>query len=162
MLKPEHIVITIDTREQTPLSFDIGDISIPTMSATLKTGDYSALHFQDEICIERKSLPDLLGCIGKSRERFEAELMRMQAYPTRALVIESSGAEIEAGIYKRSKVHPNAVIGSLLSWQERFQIPIMMCDNRERAGRFVARFIFSAIKRRVAKYQPILSNAFKD
>ena len=152
MLKPEQITIIVDTREQTPLDFKIKDIQIPTEIATLRTGDYSCKGLEHKIAIERKSLPDLLGCIGNGRERFEHELQRMKAYETRALVIESSWREIEFGQYKRSKLHPNSVLGSLISWQERYSIPIMMVDNHARAGAFVARLIYSAVKQRYTEY----------
>jgi ERCC4-type nuclease len=68
--------IIIDTREQAPWSFDSG--SVDAEVGTLKTGDYALagdLHFG----IERKSLDDFLGTIGKGWKRFERELDRMEA-----------------------------------------------------------------------------------
>lgn len=156
MLKPTDMTILIDTREQTPLSFKIKDLEIPTKLATMATGDYTLQFFEEEICVERKSLSDLLGCIGKDRERFEKELMRLKAFPVKALVIESSWEIIEAGNYYKSKVNPQAVIGSLLSWQHRYGIPVMMLDNQERASRFVARFFYSYAKAQYKKMELIL------
>lgn len=61
------MVILVDTREQRPLSF--GDL--PTRRATLVTGDYSVIangrDLRDVVVIERKSVSDLLGCIGGQR-----------------------------------------------------------------------------------------------
>ena len=151
-LKPQDITIIVDKREQTPLSFNIKDISIPTELGTLQTGDYSVKGLESKISVERKSLSDLLGCIGNDRERFERELERISAFETRALVIESTWEEIEAGNYYKSKVHPNAVIGSLLSWQEKYSLPIMMCVDHERTGLMTARLLFSAVKRRYSEY----------
>lgn len=156
MLKPEQMTVVIDSREKTPLSFEIKGLKIPTQIGSMPTGDYTLLHLEDEICIERKSLPDLLGCIGRDRIRFEKELHRLMAYPVRALVIESNWKTIEGGNYYKSKVSPQSVIGSLLSWQHRYGIPIMMLDNQERASRFVARFFYSFAKSQYLKMHKLL------
>ena len=50
-----------------------------------------------------------------SRERFEREVQRLLAYPTRAMVIEATWPELERGGW-RSRVTPAAAIGSLLGW----------------------------------------------
>ncbi|NQU21949.1 MAG: hypothetical protein HQ567_11755 [Candidatus Nealsonbacteria bacterium] len=66
-LKPETITAVIDTREQTPL-----DLSpLQTIPGTLATGDYSVRGLEHVVAVERKSLPDLLGCIGRDRSRFD-------------------------------------------------------------------------------------------
>ena len=150
-LKPTDITIVIDTREQTPLSFEIKDIKIPTVAGSLPTGDYSVQNLEHKIAVERKSLADLVMCVGRERERFEKELQRLAAYESRLLVVESSWEEIEAGKY-RSKINPQSVVGSLLSWQEKYNLPIMMAIDHERAGLMTARYLFSAVKRRYREY----------
>lgn len=150
-MKPTDFTIVIDSREQTPLNFKIKDFEIPTLVKALPTADYSVKGLEQHIAVERKSLPDLVACVTRERERFEKELQRLQAYPTRLLVIESTWSEIEAGNY-RSKTNPQSVVGSLISWQERYSIPIMMCENHTRAGLMTARFLFSAVKRRYFEY----------
>ena len=98
-LLPSSVIVIIDSREQLPL-----DLSpLRTVQGTLATGDYSLLGLEHLICIERKSLDDLLGCVGRDRERFERELQRMMAYPVRVLLVEATWAEIELGQW-RSKV----------------------------------------------------------
>ncbi len=97
----------IDTREQAPL-----DLSpLRSEAGTLATGDYSVKGLVDVVAIERKSLTDLLGCIGQDRERFDREVIRLLAYPTRAIIVEATWGQIEAGNWK-SKVTPAAAIGS--------------------------------------------------
>src|SRR5271155_38776 len=90
-------MILIDTREQAPLAF--GDIA--TERATLVTGDYSVVadgvDLRGVVAIERKSVSDLLGCIGGQRERFERELQRLAQLRFRALVIEATFSEVAAG-----------------------------------------------------------------
>ena len=74
-LDPSQVVCIVDTREQLPLNLD----PLRTEPATLPTGDYSLKGLEHHVCIERKSLDDLLGCVGRDRERFERELHRMLA-----------------------------------------------------------------------------------
>ncbi len=141
-LRPEQVTAIVDTREQTPLSLD----PLPVETGTLQTGDYSIRGLQHFVAVERKSLSDLMGCVGRDRERFEKELDRLRAYPARMLVIEATWEQIEAGGW-RGKITPNQAIGSLLSWIET-GIPILMAGDHERAGRFVARFLFTTARRR--------------
>ncbi len=132
----------MDTREQLPL--DLAPIKMER--GTLPTADYSILGLEHMIAVERKSLADLLGCIGQERERFERELQRLLAYEARALVVEASWADIERGDW-RQKVDPRAAMGSLIGWLA-MGIPIVMAGNREAAQKFVGRFLFIAARRR--------------
>ena len=82
------MVILIDTREQRPYAFS----SCPTLRVALETGDYSYIcdgrELRDVVAIERKSVTDLLGCIGGQRDRFERELARLAELSFRAIIIE--------------------------------------------------------------------------
>src|ERR1700676_181303 len=95
-LSPEAVTAIIDTREQTPL--DLAPLRVEL--GTLATGDYSVAGLETIVAIERKSLPDLLSCIGQERERFDREVVRLLAYPVRALVVESTWSELEAGDWR--------------------------------------------------------------
>ena len=140
-IKPAQVVGLIDTREQQPL--DLSPMQSET--ATLQTGDYSVRGCEDIIRVERKSLPDLLGCVGRDRDRFEREIERLIAFPVAVIVVEASWAEIETGDW-RSKVKPNAVIGSLLGWQAR-GISIHLVDDHARASKHVSRLLFTVARR---------------
>lgn len=141
-LRPEQVVAVVDTREQLPL--DLSPLAVEV--GTLTTGDYSVRGLENVIAIERKSLSDLLGCIGQERERFDREVLRLLAYPCRAIVIESTWADLEAGDW-RSKVTSSAVIGSCLGWIAA-GVPIVLAGDHERAGRYVSRLLFTAARRR--------------
>lgn len=147
-LEPVDITIVEDTREQTPLDFSALDVKV--ISGTLDTGDYSILGLENVVTVERKSLPDLLGCIGKDRDRFDREMHRILAFPHKMLMIESTWREIEAGTWLtngRSRVHPNAVVGSLIGWMSK-GIPIFFAGNHADAARAVARFLFMSARTR--------------
>ncbi len=141
-LKPEAILAIIDTREQRPL-----DLSpLKTTLGTLATGDYSVSGLEHVVAVERKSLPDLVACVGVERERFDREVQRLLAYPVRALVVESTWQEIEQAQW-RSNVTANAAVGSLLGWIAA-GLPIVMAGDHARAGRFVGRILCIAARRR--------------
>lgn len=141
-LRPEDLTAIIDTREQLPLDL----APMKTMRAGLPTGDYGILGLEHVIAVERKSLTDLLGCIGQERERFERELQRLLAYEARALVVEASWEDIEKGGW-RQQVTPQAAMGSLIGWLAQ-GVPIVMAGSREAAQKFVGRFMFIAARRR--------------
>ena len=128
----DSVVAQIDTREVLPLDLP----GLRTERATLTTGDYSVRGLTHVIALERKSLPDLLACCGRERERFDREIQRLLAYPVRSLVVEATWPDIEAGKW-RSKLTTRQVGASLISWMVR-GVPVVMAGNHDRAGIIVA------------------------
>jgi ERCC4-type nuclease len=141
MIEPERVTAIIDSREQKPLQLS----PLASEVATLTTGDYTARGCEELIRIERKSLPDLVACVGRDRSRFEREVDRLMAYPVRILLVESTWAAIEMGQW-RGKVKPNEVIRSLLGWQAR-GLSVHMASNHNRAGKHVAKLLHSVVDR---------------
>ena len=139
---PSDLTALIDTREQRPL--DLSPLAMEP--ATLDTGDYSLAGLESLVRVERKSLPDLVVCVGPERERFERELVRLRGFPHRLLVVEATWTDIEEHGY-RSKTTPASVIGSLLAWMSD-GVPVLMAGDHERAGKFVSRFLFTVARRR--------------
>ena len=141
-LRPDQVMAIVDSREQYPL-----DLSpLHTVAGTLTTADYSVLGLVNVVAIERKSLSDLLACIGQHRARFDREVLRLLAYPTRAIVIEATWGDLEAGEW-RSQVTPAAAVGSVLGWVAA-GVPVLLAGDHARAGRFVGRLLFTAARRR--------------
>lgn len=151
LIHPTDVTAVIDTREQTPL-----DVSpLRSVTGTLATGDYSVLGLEHMVSVERKSLPDFLSCVGRERERFEREIQRLLGYECRAIVVEATWTEVEAGNWLlgmnhypwRSKVVPAAAVGSALGWIAQ-GIPVVMAGSHDRASQFVSRLLFTAARRR--------------
>ena len=139
---PDTITAIVDTREQHSL-----DLSpLHSEVATLATGDYTIRGLENVIAVERKSLPDLVSCVGVERDRFEREVKRLLAYPVRAMVAEASWDELEMGQW-RSRVTPQSAIGSVLGWIAA-GLPVVMAGSRSRAAVFVSRLLFIAARRR--------------
>jgi ERCC4-type nuclease len=151
-LAPEDVTAVIDSREQCPL-----DLSpLRTTVGTLTTGDYAPLGLESQIIVERKSLDDLVACCGVERARFERELTRMLGYPTRALVVEATWHDIEAGQW-RSRIKSSSVLGSLLAWVG-MGIPVLMCGDHQRAGQYAGRFLFLAARKRYRENREMLKH----
>jgi DNA excision repair protein ERCC-4 len=133
--------IVIDSREQEPLTFS----NLPTVRGTLDTGDYSIRGLEHLVAVERKSLGDLLACVGRERDRFKRELQRLRAYRFRILVIEASAENLERGDW-RSQLQPSHVLGSLAAWIAQHGLPIWLAGDHEATGRFVERYLFQAAR----------------
>ena len=134
-------VILIDSREQDPLVF----AHLPSERSTLDTGDYSVKGLTHLVACERKSLDDLLGCVGRERDRFRRELQRLRAYRFRMLVIEASAADLERGEW-RSHLLPAHVLGSLAAWTAQFALPIWLAGDHQAAGRFTERWLYQCAR----------------
>jgi ERCC4-type nuclease len=149
-IAPEELTAVVDTRERQPLDL----APLRACYGTLPTGDYSLLGLEHVVAIERKSLPDLLGCVGRQRRRFDREVQRLLAYPVRALVVEASWTELEAGKWEQ-RVRPTAVIGSCLGWVAA-GLPVLMASGHRQAGRFVSRLLWLAAQRRWRENRALL------
>ena len=135
------LTIIIDTREQ--LSFTFATIvPIPaTIVATLQTGDYSIQGYENQITIERKSLTDLFGTVGKGRKRFEAELQRMVEYRFAAVVVEADWVTVLRHPPTRSRLNPKTIYTSVIAWQIRYGVHFWFCPNREFAQKTTYRLL---------------------
>ena len=133
--------IITDSREQAPLVF----ANLASERGTLATGDYSVRGLEHLVSCERKSLPDLLACVGRERDRFKAELQRLRAYRFRLLVIEASAADLERGDW-RSQVKPAHVLGSLAAWSAQYSLPIWLAGRHAAAAAFVERWLYQCAR----------------
>lgn len=142
-LRLEDLTFLIDTREQRPLDFNWNPDTqkkVRTERATLDTGDYTVKGLEKRICVERKSLNDLLTCIGRERDRFEREIDRMMAFECCLIVVEASWDEIELGMW-RSRLNARQVMGSIQGWYRR-RVPFFFHPNRNTIANFVGNMMF--------------------
>lgn len=134
------LTVLVDTREQdTPLfRRRMEALSLPFVRRKLDFGDYSCkmdlygqeIDLSDGFAIERKmNLDELANCYTAGRARFQREFERAQAAGARIyLLIESADWEkAYAGRY-RSRLHPNALVASMLAWLARYGCQIIMCE----------------------------------
>jgi len=146
--------IIVDSREQTPFSFEGKDCEIVT--GALPTGDYSLVGLEDKIAIERKSLSDLMGCLTSSgRERFERELTRARGLDFFAVVIEAHFTELTGKQY-RSAMNPHAAAQSILAFQVRYGAPFIWAGTRSAAEYTVFWLLSKFLREAEARFKSIL------
>ena len=122
--------VVMDTREQAPFTFAHERYTGTSVEAgTLYTGDYSLVGLTDRVAVERKSLPDLVGCLSQSRERFERELQRAAALDAFAVVVEAAWADLAGGKY-RSHMNPHSACQSVLAFTCRYRAPFIFAESR--------------------------------
>lgn len=108
-----------------------------TVRKRLHVGDYTILGMEEEVVVERKTIPDLVNSIIQDQKDFIEKCERLSNFKKKYLVIEGSLSSIKTP-YEDSQAHPNAVLGSLLAAQERWDIPVYFLDNFLLAEEFVA------------------------
>ena len=125
--------IKIDTREQLPYTFAAIDPRPKTITATLKTGDYSLVGFEDRVTGDRKTAADLFGSMGRDRKRVEREFQRMAHFEYAFLMVEDDWINIlkEPPIY--SRMNPRAVWRTCLAWSVKYGVHIFWGHRREHA-----------------------------
>ena len=134
-------VVVIDRREKCPWKF----ANLRSQPGNLTTADYSVRGLEHCVAVERKSLDDLLACVGIHRERFKRELQRLKAYRFRALIVEATYADLEYGRW-RSKIQPASVLGSLTAWQCQYSLPVMLVGTHKAGAEFCERYLFQAAR----------------
>jgi len=138
---PPPCIIVVDTREQKPYKF-----KTPTIKHALATGDYSVRNFEDDMTVERKSLDDLIKCVGSQRDRFMDQMRRLQYFKHRMLMIDCSWDQIDMGGWRAGKITPNHVKGTLCSIMS-MGIPVTVAGDRKRATDLTARFLTGCYRR---------------
>ena len=126
------MTILVDTREQRPFNFEHERYDVQIQPGTLSVGDYSLAGLQDKVAVERKSLPDLVQCLGRERERFERELLRGAALDAFAVVVEGSWSDLANGNF-RSQLNPHAACQSTLAFMARYRVPFLFAGSRAAA-----------------------------
>jgi ERCC4-type nuclease len=150
------VVIIADTREQIPFAFD--PAHAVTVRRALAAGDYSLDGHETSVAVERKSLDDFVGSVVRERERFLAELRRLEGYELACIVVEGNIEDVFAHRY-RGGAHPNAVFGAALSIIVDHGIPIYFCGDRQLACAFVEGLLCRYHRKVVANSMPPASQS---
>jgi ERCC4-type nuclease len=123
-------VVLVDTREREPFPLHANHPNWigGERRVALKTGDYTVEGMETLLCLERKSLGDVVACTVANRRRFLAACRRLAQFPWKALLIEATLEDIKGGFESVDfplGVHPNAVCGTLDAIEARFGIPVL-------------------------------------
>lgn len=154
MLK--RAVLLVDTREQDTPAYRqrLQQIELPYYREKLDAGDYGIRTTDDagrvidaHTVIERKmNIDELCACFTSGRERFRREFERASANGVKVwlLVEDSSWVQMRHGQY-RSKMHPNALLGSVFGWAARYDISVVAC-RADDAPELIRSILYHALK----------------
>ena len=138
------VTFLIDTREQQPYEFDLETVEVKRQA--LVAGDYSIDGFEDQVCIERKSLQDYVQSVIKQRDRFLREVKKLTEMPHCCIVVECDLSDVMGKRY-RSGAHPNSVLGATLSLMIDHKIPVCFCSDRQLAKTFTEMYLKRVYRR---------------
>jgi len=153
-LRSEDITVIVDSREKLPL--DLGDFR--TIPGTLVTGDYSLKGMENQVAVERKSIQDLVQCLGHERERFFKEVHRLRGMTSKMILVEGSELDI-----RKKNFRGNIEISSLLSSIVRIQelgVPIHYAHNREYAADILRRFLYLNAQRSWTEHYTLIGEIY--
>ena len=160
--------ILADTREQVwdHVKEALKGAGCPIERGKLDQGDYTAFvpmnafpgfqnvpgfySLQDEVVVERKAnLDEIAGNFTTGRDRFEREFIRAKSKGIKVflLIENASWADILSHNY-RSQLSPKSLMGSLLSWQAKYNVSIVFCRPEE-TGRILYSTLYYWLKARL-------------
>ena len=142
------LTIIEDTREQTPLDFT-GHRGVESVRSGLKTGDYSVQGYEDKICFERKSVPDLVGTLIGGHERFLREMDRMKDYEEKYILVEHSASKAYLYCERHGWEYKfDTIIQSLLAYAYHYRVRVKFCKNREDMAEYIVKKSREYVKRK--------------
>ncbi len=135
--------IVVDTREKEPYSFGCA-----TERRALMAGDYSVAGHEQEISVERKSLPDFSHTVIHDMPRFDAELKKLNNYRAACVVVEADLDRVLRGGHagELRGVSPASLLGAALSIGLRQRVPVFWCGSRPAAVVFTEQYLRMAVR----------------
>lgn len=125
--------IQVDSREQAPLTIT----RFPVEVVGLPVGDYGIKGFSDwtrpYFAIERKSIDDLAGSLGRERDRFMREIEKLRQFRFAGLVIEADRAQVEMKHYV-SQIAPSSILATLDALAVRCNLHVFWAGDRAGAA----------------------------
>lgn len=120
------------------LSEPAGGVEIVTRK--LPAGDYSIAGLEAVVAVERKELDDFVSTVIHDRERWIAEVRLLARMPHPLILIEATLRDILDRRYTAA-VHPEALVGEIISLQVAWQIPVFMAGDRQAAQEFLGKWL---------------------
>jgi len=145
-----RMTVLIDQREKRPYGFTHSIAACPGWSidlqtTLLRTADYSLAcpshNPKDHIVIERKTLADLYGSLGRHRGRLRREFERLSAFGYAALVVEAGWDLIARPVGLHSQLNPKSVFATLVAWSQRYGVHVFAFPDRDFAEQAVFRML---------------------
>lgn len=156
MVDPTALHVLVDSREPSPHPW-AAHWSAELVRGTILTGDISLPGCEHLVCIERKTVDDLIGCLTTSRERFSKELARAQAIPHFWVVCEGSYSDLLSGRY-RSQMSPRAAFQSVVALMTRYRVPFLMAGSVRVAAQLTESLLIKWYREHVKVLEMVIKN----
>lgn len=137
------MTFTVDTREPWPHPWAVhwpADARI--IRDTLETGDVALAALPEGAVVERKTVPDLLACMGRERERFERELARSRYLGAFCVIVEGS---LEDVILQARGMKQPAIMATVATWTRRYG-PILFAGGAHAAADLAYCFLAAQVR----------------
>ena len=141
--------ITVDTREPPETAWTFTSDCLVTRSK-LDFGDYAPTGYEALFSIERKALADLVACCTWERPRFLRELEALALFDFACIIAEASLEDIAKHNY-RARVHPSAVVGSVVAFHVDFGVPTIWAGSPAAAARIAERLMRRFVEKRIER-----------
>ncbi len=142
-MTPAAITLLCDTREPWPHPWArCLPAHVRLVRAKLDTGDFALQGHESGAVVERKTVSDLLGCIGNGRDRFERELERAASLQGFCVIVEGHLSDLLA---ETRAIHRQAILGTLAAWTRR-HCPFVFAGRQCCAGEFAWRFLAGQVR----------------
>lgn len=128
--------IIVDTREQTPLNISGHNL----ISTKLEFGDYAIQNRENNLAIERKSLPDFIASFVSQYDRVRREFERAQQASAYLIVLveESMNSALNYPhipyFKKYTKIRPESVFHNVRTLMQDFDCQFIFCDGRVKSA----------------------------
>lgn len=122
------MIILVDSRETTPWK-----LNCQTQVVGLPTGDYSLPGYESTICIERKTINDLVNTLINDWQRFSRQLRRMAAMDIAFIVCDCPMSRLTNKEYV-SDALPQSVRGKINHIHVNYGVPTVFWDSPEIAA----------------------------
>lgn len=132
-----NFTIIIDTREQTPWTFD----HYAKANQKLDTGDYSIQGMENIFCIERKkSVSEVANNI--IEPRFNDVLLRLEKIPYAYILLEFGlsevlsfpiGSSVPKKLWDKIKIRAPFILKHITDWQIKHNIKVFFCESSSNA-----------------------------
>jgi ERCC4-type nuclease len=151
------MTIVIDTREKEHVYWTFTKWGISTLQRKVDYGDYTILHHEKIVSIERKSEPDFIQTLfsyhqdstGKKHsnyDRFTKELEQLARFEHPLIIAETDIYSL-TGPSKSNNVHPNSMFGRVAKMLAEYRIPIMFACGHAQAETFAANYLAQVYNR---------------
>lgn len=143
------MIILQDTKEKTPLEFEVNEYITGIEKRNLNVGDYAA-EFKDgyrpPIVFERKTIADLFSTLTSNYDRFKREIIRAQERKINIIIIiDGTLYDIWNGC-KFSKVSGISIVRKLFTLWIRHGIKFVCCQSKEEMADYIIEFFTSVGK----------------